>query len=679
MEKTLIISLLAIVATFIGVLITNMVNLTKEDKDEKKKKRMWIILVTLLVIMLGIGGFLVSRLIPDPPKPDPTPTPAPSAASATPAPTPDSSPVPQSTITTLADRARIKDDPEASNTFLLDTYTSEQFLEIGKFHEEGTGGFDQDDEKALENYLNATEGENPSPEAMLKVGDFYWEGKVVEKDDTQAFLWWKKAAEAGSTEGMYRIGYMYATGSGTEKNYVFARKWFEDAGPDHAKALYWLGRLYHYGLGVNRDDEKAFYYFSKSADLKHPPAMNMLGLAYENGWGCDKDIQKAIEWFTAGADAGNTSAMFNLGFGYYNGSLTDSGKSDHDKALEWYRKAVDAGHIGAINNLAILYYHGHGVDQDRAKAAALWQEAAEKGNITAMVNLAAACRDGIGVPQALSAAEHWYEQAAEAGSVESMVNLADICYFRKDPPDHKKALKWYLLAAEKDDAHSQYMAGYMLLNGQGTDKDLVNAEKWLEKAAEQDQPDAVRFLANRYIYKEYQPDTKKVISLFEKAAALQEDGAYYAKWLGWFYEKGEKLQKDITKAFAWYKQAAEGNDSYAQYRLGVLMLDKNGPKYVPEEAVENLEKSAGQNNISAIQFLADRYLYGDYEEISQATDKAITLYEQGVELGNADFADWLSRLYSEGNYGIEKNEEQADYWAKEAARIREQNAEQDGR
>ena len=105
------------------------------------------------------------------------------------------------------------------------------------------------------------------------------------------------------------------------------------------------------------------------------------------------------------------------------------------------------------------------------------------------------------------------------------------------------------------------------------------------------------------------------------------------------------------------------------------MLDKNGPKYAPKEAVEHLEKAAEQDNIGAVQTLADRYLYGDYKEIPQNTDKAIALYEQGVELGNADFADWLSRLYSEGSYGIKKDREQADYWKDKAAEIRGQNAE----
>ena len=151
----------------------------KDDKDEKKKKKFRTLLVTLFAIFLSglIGSMIWYFTIPDPNDDDDkkiTPTPievvvtlSPTLAP-TPAPTPDSSPIPQPTATTLADRARIIEDPEASNTFLLDTYTSEQFLEIGKFHEEGTGGFDQDDEKALENYKTQLK---LAIKVMLEYGD----------------------------------------------------------------------------------------------------------------------------------------------------------------------------------------------------------------------------------------------------------------------------------------------------------------------------------------------------------------------------------------------------------------------------------------------------------------------------------------------------------------------------
>ena len=692
--------------TLIVNLITPLINAFKSDNDKnlsesdkRKLKLIRIIVVTLFTGIVIAASIFGIKAIIDFINPPPQPTPPPIVIIISPGPTPEStptsSPVPTQTPLTpspeptempvsslvplispvprRADDPFIIANPKDILDSLIESYTDEQYLEAAKLYDEGKGGIEQDDKKAFDNYVIAANKGNI--EAMVKVGEYFWSGKVIDQDYEQAFLWWKKAADEGSADGMYHVGFAYANGIYMEQNYVFARKWFEDAGEGHAKALDWLGYLHQKGFGVPQSDEKAFEYYLKSADLGCDHAMNQVGIAYENGRGCQKDITKAIEWYTK-ADAENyTPAMYNLGYGYYNGLLTESGEPDMEAAFKWYQKAAENGHAGAKNNLALMYYNGVFVDQDLEKAAVLWQEAADQGNVTAMDNLAIILRYGKGVPRSIDKALIWYERAANAGNIKSMIGLADIFYYDTDHIDHNNAFEWYLRAAEKDDAHSEYMTGYMLLYGQGTTADPAKATEWLEKAAEQDDPDAVKILADRFIFKDYvQKDTEKIIRLFEKAAGLPGDGAYFAMWLGWLYDKGEQIPKDTKKAFNWYRKGATGGNDYAQYRLGVLMLDKDGPKYAPEEAVENLEKSAKQSNISAIQFLADRYLYGDYEEIPQNAVKAIALYEQGVELGNADFADWLSRLYSNGSYGIEKNEEQADYWAKEAARIREQNA-----
>ena len=41
---------------------------------------------------------------------------------------------------------------------------------------------------------------------------------VLPQSDTEAFLWGRKAAEAGLTKAMYAIGYFLEVGIGTEPN-----------------------------------------------------------------------------------------------------------------------------------------------------------------------------------------------------------------------------------------------------------------------------------------------------------------------------------------------------------------------------------------------------------------------------------------------------------------------------
>lgn len=54
-------------------------------------------------------------------------------------------------------------------------------------------------------------------------------GEGQERDETEAFSWFLKAAEAGEPEGQYETGLAYARGTGVEKDRKKARYWLEKA------------------------------------------------------------------------------------------------------------------------------------------------------------------------------------------------------------------------------------------------------------------------------------------------------------------------------------------------------------------------------------------------------------------------------------------------------------------
>ena len=56
----------------------------------------------------------------------------------------------------------------------------------------------------------------------------------------------------------------------------------------------------------------------------------------------------------------------------------------------------------------------------------------------------------------------------------------------------------YKVAAEGGDDGSQYQVGFMYYNGLGVDVDYAQARPWIEKAAAQDDPDAVGQLGVMY-------------------------------------------------------------------------------------------------------------------------------------------------------------------------------------
>ena len=62
----------------------------------------------------------------------------------------------------------------------------------------------------------------------------------------------------------------------------------------------------------------------------------------------------------------------------------------------------------------------------------------------------------------------------------------------------QKAIKWFLLAAQKGDVTGQYNLGRSYSDGQGVPKDYKEAMKWYRMAAEQGMPQAQYQLARMY-------------------------------------------------------------------------------------------------------------------------------------------------------------------------------------
>lgn len=60
--------------------------------------------------------------------------------------------------------------------------------------------------------------------------------------------------------------------------------------------------------GVKASEERALYWYLKSADQGHYESQYFVGNMYRYGRGCKKDKQKAIIWFKKSARQGNESS-----------------------------------------------------------------------------------------------------------------------------------------------------------------------------------------------------------------------------------------------------------------------------------------------------------------------------------------------------------------------------------
>ena len=65
-----------------------------------------------------------------------------------------------------------------------------------------------------------------------------------------------------------------------------------------------LGRCYGSGIGVEKDEIKAFELYKMAAEKEYAPAQNSLATLYENGKGTEKDLGKAIHLYNKAAENG---------------------------------------------------------------------------------------------------------------------------------------------------------------------------------------------------------------------------------------------------------------------------------------------------------------------------------------------------------------------------------------
>ncbi|RIB07314.1 hypothetical protein C2G38_440172 [Gigaspora rosea] len=88
-------------------------------------------------------------------------------------------------------------------------------------------------------------------------------------------------------------------------------------------------------VGFKKDEEQAFKYFTKSANLEHTKGTYMVGYCYQYGAGVVRNERKAFEYYLKASELGHTKGIFNVGYCYRHGIGIEK---DEIKALDYYKK-----------------------------------------------------------------------------------------------------------------------------------------------------------------------------------------------------------------------------------------------------------------------------------------------------------------------------------------------------
>jgi TPR repeat protein len=158
--------------------------------------------------------------------------------------------------------------------------------------------------------------------------------------------------KSGPTRGELRARFDEGVASYDRGDYARAYEiWLPLAQRDDLAAMRNVALLLRKGRGVERDPERARYFYERAAHGGLVSAQVNTAFMHLAGDGVPQDYKTASFWFHAAAIAGVPAARYNLGVMYEKGLGVEN---DPARALAWYALAAQVGHEQALQRLMQL-------------------------------------------------------------------------------------------------------------------------------------------------------------------------------------------------------------------------------------------------------------------------------------------------------------------------------------
>ena len=137
----------------------------------------------------------------------------------------------------------------------------------------------------------------------------------------------------------------------------------------------------------------------------------------------------------------------------------------------------------------------------------------------------------------------------------------------------------------------------------------------------------------------------------------KEDDAEYQNEMGYCYITGSYVEKDSSKAKAWFDKSAAQGLALAQFNLGLLYLNGEDDQKDISMAMEWFGKAAEQGDARAQLFLGVCL-----EEKHASDEEIIAAYKKAADMGSDEAQCELGFWYCNGERGLEKNVAESNRW-----------------
>lgn len=233
---------------------------------------------------------------------------------------------------------------------------------------------------------------------------------------------------------------------------------------------------------------------AESGDVQ---AQYIIGYAYYTGQQVEENENQALLWWKKAANSGHYDADAYIGYFYENGI---AGLPKHEgEAVRRYKRAIANGSSMAEVLLGMMDYQNKNLENKRL-AVKMFQSAATKGNLLAKNIEQEIVQKGIENKQNLKK-DFNIEKESKKVALVTLYTQAGLNAFKGQivAQDNHKAVTWWQIAADQDDARAQALLGTAYYTGRGKNQDYKKAIEYLKVAAEKKDGLAAYTLGKAYL------------------------------------------------------------------------------------------------------------------------------------------------------------------------------------
>lgn len=288
--------------------------------------------------------------------------------------------------------------------------------------------------------------------------------------------------------GLFLIGIIcLPINAQTFEYYNYSKDLEQKAENGDATSMYYLGRCYRSGRGVDANPLKAIGWFKKAAAKNHAGAMYYLASYYLEGNFVKSDSLAAYKLYERAAELGDEWSALELGSLWNLREIPNCATV----ALRWLLREVQNGKDESVKGLSAYslyekYCGNEGVNKNMVEAVKYLKLAIDFDPMTSYMNELGLCYlNGSGVEQNKAEAIKWFSKGYEQNDAACAGNLGIIYYKEKEYEKAFRYLKEHVEEALFYPIPEAFeLLSYCYKNGRGTAVDLAKAQEYYQKSIE---------------------------------------------------------------------------------------------------------------------------------------------------------------------------------------------------